>query len=433
MSELMIMVDDVNLTENYNIWSKTVEETVLVSSYPLALWFLQSWWRLLYEPFQVYSTGKLSVDWRMVHELGAANEGYVWPKVAFVSDLQNIYIIARPTKEKKQSVRYINGLEIPKAVSLASFEASVEQFVMEVIGRLESLKVNYNQIKELWKTITEERNNPELKAYRKIEALMGYDPDDAEEELMQFAMEKVEEIGYGSLEELAPSYGKFSNESLLSVKNFFEVSGVFGKPIVPLPDRQSISSSYLPWKQAVKDARLIRRKIANEKKPIETSTLFELLGISELDQNRWDEISAKRRASVGIPGKQDGRIKFIPRKRHPLGKRFELARYLGDFLITPDGQWLVNTDLSTARQKYQRAFAAEFLCPIDGLLEYIENDFSKDNLEDAAEYFQVSILTIESILANNGYLEKQYRDYYHFNNFYQVECNLDEKEGLFSI
>jgi len=293
---------------------------------------------------------------------------------------------------------------------------------MEVIGRLESLKTGGNQIKELWKIITEERNDPELRAYRKIEALMGYDPDDAAEELMRFAMEKYEEIGHSSLEELAPSYGKYSNDSLLSVEKFFEASGVFGEPVVSLPESRNISGSALPWKQAVRDAHLARKEIANEKKPIETSMLFDLLGISASDRNRWDEIGGKRRASVGIPGTPNNRIKFVPRKKHPLGRRFELARYLGDFLTTPAGQWLVNTDLSTARQKYQRAFAAEFLCPIDGLLEYLEDDFSKDNLEDAAEYFQVSDLTIESILANNGYLERPYDmgEYYSFNSFHCI-------------
>ena len=288
-------------------------------------------------------------------------------------------------------------------------------FVTETIERLNSLGSNHNPIRELWEIIIEERNDPAQKAYRKIEAMMGFDPDEADEAIMRFAMDKYDKIGHSSLEELAVSYGKFSNDSLLSVEKFFNLSGVFGKPI--LSKKKNISTNSLfPWKQAVQDAHIIRKDTGNEKNPIETSKLFDLLGISSADQTRWEEIADKQNASVGISGETNESIKFIPRKKHPLGKRFELARYLGDYLTIPSEQWLVSTDFGTARQKYQRAFAAEFLCPINGLLEYLEDDFSKDNLEDAAEHFQVSSLTVESILANNNYLESPYgiETYYSF-------------------
>ncbi len=58
--------------------------------------------------------------------------------------------------------------------------------------------------------------------------------------------------------------------------------------------------------------------------------------------------------------------------------------------------------LGTSRQKYQRAFAAEFLCPLSSLQAYLENDYSESAIEDAAEYFKVSSQTVESILENNG-------------------------------
>ena len=76
-------VDDVCLTRNQDIWAETVRDNVFVSAYPLAMWFASSWWRLNHEPLPTQQPGH---DWRMVHELSAANHGFVWPRIVFVPD-----------------------------------------------------------------------------------------------------------------------------------------------------------------------------------------------------------------------------------------------------------------------------------------------------------------------------------------------------------
>ncbi|HCL4400875.1 TPA: hypothetical protein N2D31_006276, partial [Pseudomonas aeruginosa] len=80
---------------------------------------------------------------------------------------------------------------------------------------------------------------------------------------------------------------------------------------------------------------------------------------------------------------------------------------IGEVLDQPRGgdEWLVSTDIATAKQKRQRAFAAEFLCPINSLADYLNGDYSESSLEDAAEHFNVSDKIVESLLANNGYLD----------------------------
>ena len=80
-AQFAIYLDDTCLTRNEDIWSKTVRDTVLVSTYPLALWFASSWWRLNWEPL-LKPGPRPSLDWRMAHELGAANHGFVWPAKA---------------------------------------------------------------------------------------------------------------------------------------------------------------------------------------------------------------------------------------------------------------------------------------------------------------------------------------------------------------
>ncbi len=59
------------------------------------------------------------------------------------------------------------------------------------------------------------------------------------------------------------------------------------------------------------------------------------------------------------------------------------------------------------RQKLQRAFAGEFLCPFAKLSEVLDGDFSDDAIQDAARDFNVSVLTVQTLLANHGLIGRE--------------------------
>lgn len=408
MSNLLINVNGLNLTENFNTWSQTVEESVLVSSAPLAMWFMQSWWRLLYEPLQSYSSGKLDVEWRIAHEIGAVDSGYVWPRIAFISDLENVYIHARPTMDRNQSVRYINGTETIQSVSLGVFNNVISGFIQQVIDRLDGLGEMDTTIKDFWEIILEERSNPEIAFYRKVEAMLGYDPDEANKQVMDFALHNFERIGEHSLEELAPVYGRLSKNTLLDVEEFFTDRGVLGNPQIASSTPGDFTiDAHQPWKQATRDAKIVREKIdLDASKPIESNRLLDLLGVASCDRDKWAATATgSQNASVGVTDRNKGQIRYVPRKTNLHGGRFEMARFLGDHLTMQGSEWLVGADTHTVRQKYQRAFAAELLCPIDGLTDFLQGDFSTDRQLDAAEHFQVGERVVSSILANTGFVE----------------------------
>ena len=71
-------------------------------------------------------------------------------------------------------------------------------------------------------------------------------------------------------------------------------------------------------------------------------------------------------------------------------------------LFRSENRWLASTDLGTSRQKYQRAFAAEFLCPLNALLSFLNGDFSSYAIEEAASKFEVSEQVVTNQLLNNG-------------------------------
>jgi hypothetical protein len=78
---------------------------------------------------------------------------------------------------------------------------------------------------------------------------------------------------------------------------------------------------------------------------------------------------------------------------------FESATVPG-FALKRLDQWLSATDSRTSRQKVQRAFAAQLLCPIEHLDEFLSGDYTQERIEDAAEHFGISPLAISSQLAS---------------------------------
>ena len=82
------------------------------------------------------------------------------------------------------------------------------------------------------------------------------------------------------------------------------------------------------------------------------------------------------------------------RSTHEAGRRFDLARLVGDRLFSEIG-FIAGEPLSPAtrslsyRQQAQRGFAAELLCPQAAALAMLGDDCSGANRERVAGYFMV--------------------------------------------
>lgn len=406
MAQFGLYVGQHCLTQNEDTWSKTVRDTVVVSTYPLAMWLASSWWRLNHEPLPPQGTQPV-VDWRMAHELGAAGQGYVWPQLVMASDGEDITVWARPSLQaRQQSVRYLQGLEAPLAVPLHGFQRAVEHFIQATISRLDALGHAGSDLSGLWQLVQEDRNVPLNAQYRRIEAAMGYDPDACPDAVMAHALQLNSWVGESTFSELAPVYGHGKVQARLAdIEAWVGGPGLIGKPTAQRHLGKS-AAHQLPWQRGVDAARGLRQQLAPASAGLSDSRLYDLLGLTSAQVDAWKP-PAGVQATLAVP-QSAGAFKYLPRKRHPQAKRFEFARMLGDHVLGASEDWMASTDFATARQKAQRAFAAELLCPIDGLLEFLSEDFSEPARDEAAEHFNVSSSTVYSLLANNGYLERAY-------------------------
>ena len=143
--------------------------------------------------------------------------------------------------------------------------------------------------------------------------------------------------------------------------------------------------------------------------PLGDKDLAEFLQISPDYLNEKPSVRAPLGLAVRSGNSRDLTLLF--HKRNRPGRRFEAARFIADYL-TAEGsdRWLPVTDAATARQKLQRAFAAEFLCPIDALRAYLGEEFPPEAFEDAAEHFGISEIAIKSHLANHDLIPRALAD-----------------------
>ncbi len=105
--------------------------------------------------------------------------------------------------------------------------------------------------------------------------------------------------------------------------------------------------------------------------------------------------------------KQD-MFRIVLHQPRETGRRFTLARLIGDYLAVPEGHLLLATPVKTSRQKFQKAFAQEFLCPFNELMEILNtNTPEEDDIEEASAHFNVSPITITRTLEHKGILKPE--------------------------
>lgn len=401
---LDIVVDGQRATRNEDHWSRTVRSTVLVSGFPLALWLATSWWRLKRESAP---SDMRNISWRMAHELPAAGHGYVWPCLSFTSDGEGVEIRCRiGDSDPSSTVSYLS--HFAKRLSAADFELAVRDFIDFVLARLDAVGILESDLHVIWGEIDAECRDKIVANRRSFEARLGFDPDEAPVEVVDRLMALASDAGEDAAAEIASACaGERAGAELMAVQTLAANAGLVGRidlePSALIWSGPTPDAIATPWDRGHDLARTARQVLGFGSAPVSDAQLSGILGIAPGDLSGSNAVWNSSKLGLAIRADSSNELRFVYRKPIRQARRFESARFLGDFLSAPfTDKWLPSTDTKTARQKMQRAFAAEFLMPIVSLKEFMIADFSQDNMEAAAEHFQVSPLAVRSHLANHG-------------------------------
>lgn len=400
---LKIAIDDVCLTRCLDIGTRSVNDAASLSAYPLALWLATAWWRLIHEPLPIQAP---SHAWRMAHELVAANDGFIWPRVVFIPDGEAMQVWSTPSAPAGQALHYFQGLSAPQPVALASFKREAQHFIETVLERLDLHDLSATDLAKVWNAVREDEANPWAARRRSLEAQFGFDPEECPNAVLEAALQWSTRVGEGAFSEVAPAIASASDiPQLITLDHLVHAKGIRSNPSVSGRDFERCRAGP-PWERGVRDARTLRHHLGRPTAPLLDAQLHQLLGIASAGRGALVNPSlgtARLPVAVGIREADGRNLRLIGRRRNPVGQRFELARFLSEHLQATDGMtdWLVCTDIGTSRQKYQRAFAAELLCPLNALVEFLDGDYTSCAVEEAAAHFAVSDQLVNNVLMSN--------------------------------
>ena len=404
LAEITITANGCKATEIEDLLAKTVRPAVRVSAFALAQWFASNWWRLLWEPER-----KNMLSWNMSHKIGAAGEGYLWPDLTFISDGEAVQICSIPTHPlSKQPIRYLNSFDV--SIPAKEFENGMHSFIEAVTRRLSDTKTQAGELETLWKEVLSERYDPKLASWRKLEAIMGYDPDEAPDQAIEALQFAAHQYGSSAVEEMA---AESRQDAIANIETLWGEPRREAIPLVipSFDDLKSringIRSSLFPWQRATEVARIAREVWSLSPGPVPTSILAEVLSVKE--RTLENEVSVQGPMNAGFRNGDPNSFSVFLRGTIPASRRFALLRLVGDHLTAPRDDKLLPAAryAKTQRQKFQRAFAQEFLCPSSDLVGYLNSaEPSDEDIEDAAHHFNVSALMVKTILVNKGELER---------------------------
>ena len=398
------------LTEGTNIGDDDVayRSGPYVSGYPLAEWLVWNWWRLRWEP-QPGGYVKGSSDWDLAHRMASVGEGYLWPNITIFTDGFWTGLISERSHESDAAMFRYSGVGFV-GVPATELESAIDEFVPQIIHLMDKGGFSSTNLHLLWQDLQFEREDPEMARFRRFEALLGSDPDELSADEIEGRLDDAKVLGEKALDEIA--IGSMSSSSdlsgMLSAWEISEITEQAGFGIRPedgvsvtIPELRQWGSP-AAWRLGVSSATAIRKQGRLGDGPLTDDVLARLAGTTAEVIN-----SNQQGGGFSWVFRQDDKpARVALRSKWKTGRRFELARLLGDNLFSENISNGVEplspaTRSHSYRQKAQRAFAAELLSPWPVVKEMLGNDYSEENQEQVAEHFSVSSMTIYTLLMNN--------------------------------
>ena len=292
-------------------------------------------------------------------------------------------------------------------VAASTVEDSIDQFVGAL---LEDSISDHQALLTTYKALKLERQDDEVAAWRKLEAKLGFDVDEAPETLMEFLAVLIEQYGEEAIEEAALAHQGGDSATVLQEEmkaaRTSKIRMELPRDVLEIklgPNRALIP----PWQLAEKTAADLRKQLSIPPGPILNGPLGEIFGVNV---QTFLTRQGPSRLRYGLRLRDgDGEASLVALgKRRSDARRFELCRMLGDVIWSGNDKLGPVSTAKSARQKFQRAFAQSFLCPFSDLGEYIEIDHPTDEgIHAAAHHFLVSELMVQSLLVNKGVMVRR--------------------------
>lgn len=404
VAEISLRLGDRVLSRIADTEKKALRDYFRASATGLALWFVDNWWRLRWET--INGSHSVSADWRLRHELNSAMGGALWPPVMIYSSADRI--VFAPSLGKRsaggpQQYVDINGVGM---VMADEYEKELDAFLQVVIEHC-ARSVDGKALEALFGQVLAERRDPELAGWRRLEACLGYDADEAPDEVVTALIDFEGLAGEEGVEEAARAKPGADSATILGKaieatrQSDVKVDLSLATAIEKDPE---LPSTAAPWRFAESAAANLRAMIGARPGQLLSGNLADILGA------RWADLknatATARQLPYGVRMSDDSdRARLSLQTLRPKDRRYELARIFGDAVWKNGVEFGVVSRSNTDRQKFQRAFARSLLCPFDDLRHELDvNNPTPESIEAAAETFFVHESVVRNQLVYKGFL-----------------------------
>ena len=399
------------LTAGQDTGNEELRHGPYVAGHPLAEWLAWNRWRLRWEPPGRPSDEDAESRWDFAHRMATVGDGYAWPDVTIFSDGIEASLDSGPSRDPDTVLfRYLGAPE-RQTIPAAALEAAVDGFLEDVVARLEGDGLRTTNLHRLRNDLEAEWNDPELARFRRLEAQLGCDPDEADEDAIRRHLDDAASLGVEALGEVASAAALQGRgpDGMMSARGIEDIARRSGfdananDSAALTDDMDVLLPEEVPaWRLGTHAARTLRDREDLDGRPISDERLADFAGTTSRAIVQTD------RRSDGIAfalRPQGGDTRIALRSGRWTGRRFELARLIGDRALGlrmdyADEPLLPATRARSYRQKMQHAFAAELLSPFDAVDDMLNGDYSEERQTELAKHFRVSSMTIGTQLVN---------------------------------
>ena len=397
MARVSIVVGDRIVTSVYDRYLKDYRDHIFVPLAHIADWLAANWWHLWYEASSV--SGNQRPGFRSRHDLSCAGNGFVLPRLTFAPIGSQIRVFARGWSPQHAPLEF--RAECDSVVRRDDLEQEFRSLVGDVIERLRAKRTPCETLESEWRAI--ESLDSEEREFCHAVALMGLDPFDLDVRTAdriaavwnQADPSMREEVLGAAPEASLDAVWRWLGRCLASAE---QAQSGENWPAVRSAVQRRVASSVLPWRRGYDNARAVREELA----AAPDRFAFEEVGPWKIWNREVESPAPRIHGCVA----SDSPSCVVVHKQ-PAGKRFLLARALGDYVGREElGATILGT-LETARQAQSRAFAAEFLAPAEWLRTQVGSAGSVDGeaVDDLAAQLDVSSWVVRYQIQNHHIAE----------------------------
>ena len=394
LCDLRIFVNDENACLHFDPDSQTTLDHIAVPAVHLAEGLAADWWSIF---------GGRDREHSILHH----RTGFALPNLSFKCYGSTLEVAGSQLSSDNPSVRFWQtGGEL---LSRHAAESTLAEFIERVVDKLSCRSVSNSEVATRWSRVVESLRDPDERAFCEAAGALGVDPylvSDIDARLIEDAGDLFSEE---ALVELLAGISRQSRDRAQRLLEWVRRTEERPRGASRLPDLPDVaerfrhlvgtSSHERSWAAGYRAAQALRAEImANPGERLtSTQAIAKKLGAETFI------------TTPAVPGilalvaRNDGDIHIHLRDHEADGwtlqsQNFAFARAIGDAVCFPDTSRSVVNELRDAeRQAAGRAFAAEFLAPVQSVLDMA--DSGCDDYEIAGS-FRVSPLVVEHQIEN---------------------------------